>query len=243
MLSKLTIVGLSQFQPDIWDNLNLPEGIDKEVFIDEVIRQGGEFSLLYPDADFMKYQIGVFSRKWYHNFERWITAYNFEYEALFNLDVKATIEEVGTNKEVSNKKGTSSNDTNTSGTTTNHNNTETSAHSSGENTNTKQKAAYDSGSFQNTEKEISGSTLNSNGGTTENGNTSNNQTTNITGNTTEDATANQEHKIITEEYRRGNQGVTMSQQMLLAEYNAWRSNIYVMMAEVFISEFCICIYN
>jgi len=243
MLSKLTIVGLSQFQPDIWDNLNLPEGIDKEVFIDEVIRQGGEFSLLYPDADFMKYQIGVFSRKWYHNFERWLKAYNFEYEALYNLDVKATIEETGTNKEVASKKGTSSNDTNTSGTTTNHNNVENTAHSSGENATTKQKAAYDSGSFQNTEKEISGSTLNSNGGTTENGNTSNNQSTNITGNTTEDASANQEHNIITEEYRRGNQGVTMSQQMLLAEYNAWRSNIYVMMAEVFVSEFCICIYN
>lgn len=223
MLSKLTIVGLSQFSPDIWDNLSLPEGIDKEVFISEVVRQGGEFSLIYPDADFMKYQIGEFSKKWYHNFERWYQAYNFEYEALYNLDVKSTITEEGHNEEEGEKNTTDSRrDTSSS-----------SGNSSGNNSNTHSKAAYDSQIFQPTEKDEGSSSINSHNSGENTSNGSGNEKTNASSN----------HSVVTEEYRRGNQGVTMSQEMLLAEYNAWRSNIYTMMAEVFVSEFCVCIYN
>ena len=46
-----------------------------------------------------------------------------------------------------------------------------------------------------------------------------------------------------EEYKYGNQGVTMSQEMLLAEYNAWLFNIYNHIADIFASEMCICIYE
>ena len=83
---------------------------------------------------------------------------------------------------------------------------------------TLQKAAYDSNTFQNTQQTITG------------------------GNNHVDSSNSANHDITIEEVRQGNQGITMSQEMLLAEYNAWSYNIYNHMAEIFVSEMCICIY-
>ena len=191
MLSKLTMIGFHQYSKGhLWDNLELPEGIDKDSFINECLRQGGEFPLLYSNLDFMKAQIGEFSKKWFHNFDRWKKAYDFEYEALYNVDVTTTTTEDGTDykKVVGNSGGTS----------------------------TGSRAAYDSNQFQPVDK----STSNANSTNTDDG----------------------EHHIVTEEIKRGNQGVTMSQELVLAEFNVWYWNLYQHMAEIFVSEFCIPIY-
>ena len=151
MLSKITIAGMHNYSKgSIWDQLQLPEGISKELFVNEVLRQASEFSLLYPDLDFLTYQIGEFSKKWYHNFERWIKAYKFEYEALYNLDVKSTITEVGNNKEDSSKSGASNSGRKASG----------SASSNGHNNedNNHYKAAYDASNPVITEKDSAGAT-------------------------------------------------------------------------------------
>lgn len=224
MLSKLTLVGLYQYSDThLFDNLALPTGINKQVVVNEILRLGGEFSTVYPDLEFMEYQIDIFSKKWYHNFERWYKVYTEEYEPLYNVDVKTSIEEQGHNQEDSAKAGNASGNTS-------HN---SSGSSNGNNTTTTQKAAFDSGTFQNTEKVIADTSLSS----SELGS----ETTSSTN--SESLTAEQYHTILTEEYKRGNQGVTMSQEMLLAEYNAWFQNLYIMIAEVFINEFCVCIYK
>lgn len=240
MLSKITLAGMHNFSKgSIWDNLSLPEGINKESFINECLRQGSEFCLLYPDLEFMKYQIEAFSKKWYHNFERWAAAYQFEYEALYNLDVKATIKEVGENKE--NASSTSNGLRNNS----NVNNRSSSGNgsSSGNNTqdNKHYKAAYDASTPQITEADSNSdmTSLSSSEYNSESGSSSDHESTS----NSESMTSASEHTITTEEYRRGNQGITMSQELLLAEYNAWLFNLYEHMAEIFVSEFCICIYT
>lgn len=219
MLSKLTMIGLNKYSDGaLWEQLVLPEGMDKELFINECLRQGGEFPVLYADLDFMKFQIGEWSKKWLHNFDRWWKAYQFEYEALFNLDVKSTRTEIGNNEAnvTSNDIGNSTARINSNG--------------SNNDTTNVSKAAYDSNSMQPIEQTTSSGTS---GVVTSNiANNSNSMTRN------DKAT----HDITIEEYRRGNQGVTMSQEMLLAEYNAWSYNIYNHMAEIFVSEMCICIY-
>ena len=216
MLSKLTLIGMNNYSNGaIWDNLDLPEGYDKEIVVAEIIRQGGEFSLLYPDEDYLKYMIGIWSKKFYHNFERWLTAFNFDYEALYNLDVKATFETWGDDKKTSKSEG---------------NNIASSQGSQkGDNKVTGAKAAYDASTFQNVTQDTTDTSLSS----------SESNSSSYYDSTSESSS----NHVKTEEYRRGNQGITMSQEMLLAEYNAWRSNIYTMVAELFVSEFCICIYN
>mgnify|MGYP006864385289 CR=1 FL=1 len=84
MLSKLTLIGIHNYtNGSIWDNIELPEGFDKEILVNEILRQNGEFSVIYPDADFLKVQIEQFFKKWKHNFDRWMKANNFDYEALY----------------------------------------------------------------------------------------------------------------------------------------------------------------
>lgn len=212
MLSKMTLAGMHNYTDgSIWDNLSLPEGIDSNTFIAECLRQASEFPLLYPDADFMTYQIGVFSTKWYHNFERWYAAYNFEYEALYNVDVKTTHSETGNNTEDATKSGESASYGHTAGTTTN----------------IRSKAAYDASSFQNVEQNSQTSSLSSS----------------ESNSTTETNSLTAEHEINYTEIKQGNQGTTMGQEMLLAEFNAWYFNLYQHMAEIFVNEFCICIYQ
>lgn len=192
MLSKLTIAGLHQFTDGhIWDKLNLPEGIDKETLITEIIRQCSEFSVIYTEPIFLTEMIGKWSDKWFHNFDRWWKAYNFEYNALYNLEVEAIY--------------------------TDDNKTATDDESHSNNSLVGQKAAYNSDVFKNATNDIGRS----------------------------DNSANTVVKTdnIRMEKRFGNQGVTMSQEMLQAELDVWKNNVYEMMAEVFATEMCICIYD
>lgn len=196
MLSKLTIAGLNEFtEGHIWDEMELPEGYDRDIVITEIIRQCSEFSVIYTEPLFLAHMIGSWSKKWYHNFERWLKAYNFEYNALYNLEVEATYTENG-----------SSNLDQQGG-----------VNSSG--TDIESKAAYDSEAFKNTIKDEHSNHVN---------------TSSYTNGTTEN---------VKTEKRFGNQGTTMSQTMLEAEYDIWKTNIYQMVAEVFATEMCICIYD
>ena len=215
MLSKLTLIGLNNYtEGAIWDYLELPEDINKELLINEIIKKGGEFCTLYPDPDFLKVQIQLWSKKWYHNFDRWAKAYNFEYEALYNLDVKSTITEEGNNE--------------ASGSKTTNNSTSNNSTIDGSNSSDHKKAAYDSSSPALTDQDIGSNHLHTEGGTSLNGK--------------EEDSSKSSHKIVTEEYRRGNQGVTQSQELLLAEMNAWYWNLYDHIADIFVNEFCVCLY-
>ena len=95
------------------------------------------------------------------------------------------------------------------------------------NTETQKKAAYDSASFQNTvQNENYGNSSNS---------------TNVRGSDT--LHSSDSNDVTNTEIKQGNQGVTMSQEMLLSEFNAWKWNLYDHIADVFINEFCIMMYD
>lgn len=227
MLSKLTLIGLHNYSNGaIWDDIELPEGIDRELLINEILKENGEFCLIYPDLDFLTIQIKLFFKKWYSNFEKWIDVLTKEYEALYNVDVTTTFEETGDNEENSATSGRNNSSRNTSA----------SGGSSGTSTNIsdKLKAAYDAATYQPIERESSTGTtsLNSSETGSEIGSSTN----------SESMTATSEHTINTEEIKRGNQGITMSQEMLLAEINVRRFNLYNQIADIFASEFCITLY-
>lgn len=70
----------------LFDNLNLPAGIDKDTVVDNILLEGGDFEVLYADPYFMRAAIGTWSSKHYRTFEKWITALNIEYNPLENYD-------------------------------------------------------------------------------------------------------------------------------------------------------------
>lgn len=83
---KMTLVGLLNWDPNLFEYLELPDSLDKATLISNIIARGGEFEVLYADAEFVKQRIGYFSNKWARTFERWAEALKIEYNPLENYD-------------------------------------------------------------------------------------------------------------------------------------------------------------
>ena len=243
----------------LFDLLTLPEGIDKDTVVENILLEGGEFECLYSDPEFLRDAINMWGRKHYYTFEKWITAMNIEYNPLENYD---RIEDW---TDTSNK-GVNSSARRDSGNTRTFNNQDqrTLNTSDAETLNTQNQrtlnttdtaettvSAYDSSSYQPSEKITTSDT-----GTDTMNNTGTN-TTNHTGTDTMNYTGTIKDEygegtsgLTTENGKQihggrihGNIGVTTSQQMLQQEYDIARFNIVEQITDLFLLEFCIMVYD
>lgn len=107
---KLTLNGLYQYDNSLFDNLELPSELTKDTCIQVILEKCGEFPLLYPDFDYMKYAIGVFSKKWEWTLNKWAKAINIEYDPLYNFDRHELYTDVSKTKAESNTNATSLNE-------------------------------------------------------------------------------------------------------------------------------------
>ena len=143
--SKMTLIGMNQFMlslnDDLFKNLTLPEGIDKQTLTDNILLEGGEFEVVYSDPIALQSFIGIWSRREQATFERWISALSIDYAPLENYDRQEhwTDEVDGT--------GSSTSDG-----TLNTNSSDTSE---------LQKSAYDQSTYSPYEKTINGGTTGS----------------------------------------------------------------------------------
>lgn len=85
-MSKITLIGLNNYDPTLFDNLVIPEGIDRETLIDNILLKSDEFEVIYADFDFNKSLIGLLSKKWYRTIEKWYAALQLEYNPIENYD-------------------------------------------------------------------------------------------------------------------------------------------------------------
>ena len=60
---KLTVVGLYNYNNDLFDRMIVPEGIDHDYLVQNILERAGDMPLLYPNYDFMESMIHV----WSHN--------------------------------------------------------------------------------------------------------------------------------------------------------------------------------
>ena len=231
-LAKLTMISFNKYlnqmyNQTLFDLLNLPEDIDKETLVDNIILQGGEFEVLYADPVFMRQAIGTWSNKCYNTFLRWITAQNIEYNPLENYDRKEDWTDqlnkginTSARRDSGNTRTFDNEDKRTLDTTTE---------------STDEVSAFDSSTYQPSQK-----TTTTNDGT---------DTMNYSGTITDEfgegtSGSEKENSKTTHDGRiHGNVGVTTSQQMLTAEYEVARFNIIDQITDMFILEFCIPIYE
>lgn len=236
--SKITLMGMYRWfkvnNDDLFKNLSVPSGIQKSVLEDTILMNGAEFEVLYSDGDFMQEMIGNWSLKWQRTMKRWVDALAIDYAPLENYDRQEEWTDKSTGLNSDTKTASDAKTENRS------DNTMTSAVSSstGSGNTEDKKSAYDSSEYQNYQKSDTSSSGNntSNGveaavskqdGTlshTENGNSVNTTEANRTGRA------------------HGNIGVTTSQQMLEAELDVSRFNLYDEISYLFLSEFCIYTY-
>ena len=241
--SKITLIGFDHFMKsigsDLFADLKLPEGLDKQTFRDSLVMHSGEFEVLYADPYFMQEAIGVWGRKWYDTFAKWLAVLEEEYDPLHNYnryegwtDKEATDETVTkTEKEtVEETEGIdTTNSVNSSG--------ESSTDSTGEN----KLSAYNSSVYEP-------DTMN-----TDNTDSTMSSTSSETGSSDRDRNeeTNKNAKDITDNDRQldhtghmyGNIGVTTTQSMLKQELEIRRWNIYNSMIDLFNAELLVPVYS
>lgn len=212
--ATMTLMGMSNYVPDLFDDLTFPAGIDKETAVDEILLKSGEFEVLYSNPAFLKTAITHWGKKHYRTFEQWVKALAIEFDPLYNYD---RFEEY-TDAKISNassKNGSRSVSA-------------TSTSTDGSSSTNRDVSAYDSSTYEPREKESgsSGSTGSGSG---------------IAMNEMEENTTGQEQTKHTA-HLYGNIGVTTSTQMLEDFLRVERFTIYEEIADMFVSEFCIMIY-
>lgn len=85
-MQRLTLIGLSNYDSTLFDNLVLPDGYNKETFINSLLLEHGEKCVLYSNPAFMKNAIGLWGRKWSLELSRIYDALTAEYDPLYNYD-------------------------------------------------------------------------------------------------------------------------------------------------------------
>ena len=217
-LAKITTIGFQTYltnqNDDLFKNLSLPEGIDRETLLDNLMNESAEFEVLYSNPYYMQDLIGAWSKKHYRTWKKWIDALNLEYEPLWNYDRTEEWSDdtthTGTTKDAYSNKTSADATTSDSATTNN------------------MISAYDSNTFQNdTQATSSGNVKNNSSGSNSGDNTT---------------TLNTKDSNIRKGKAYGNIGVTTSQQMLEAEYNVARLNVYSSIIDMYIDEFCVPVY-
>lgn len=86
IMQRMTLIGFYNHDPQLFDELVLPDGFDKNDFIDSLLLEHGEKCVLYSNPDFMKNAIGAWGRKWYSNLEWIYRAMTADYNPLHNFD-------------------------------------------------------------------------------------------------------------------------------------------------------------
>lgn len=233
--ATLSLIGLYNYDPSIFDDMTLPAGIDKDLVINSILLRCGEQEILYPDPNFLKSAIGVWSEKHFFTFDKWKKALDEEFNPLYNYDrheeytdnrlVNENEKNQNINSEV-NKDNRRSNSI-ANGATENN---------STQNDNT---SAYDSSGYQPKDQTInngSGRTSDISSSDTEDINTMN-------GSQQNDRTRNTGEVMKHDAHLYGNIGVTTSVAMLTEYVGFYKNfNLYEQIAGIFADEFVIGVF-
>ena len=90
----LSVLGLYTADDTIFDTLKLPTGVDKDILVNNLLAECAELEVLYPNPNFMKNMLGVWSAKELVTWESLSKTFDLEYNPIWNVDgTETTIEE------------------------------------------------------------------------------------------------------------------------------------------------------
>ena len=253
------MIGAYNYDPDIFTKLDLPDGLDRETVINNILLRCGESPILYDNPDFIKLMIGTWSKKWKPSFERMITALDEEYNPLHNFDRYEKYDDERHNTDSNRTDGelnrtTSQNKTDTTSynsTITEGNEIDEDISYSGSDITLNDVSAFNETNYQPSSKNSLTSSNTSGRDMTED------KTTEHTGKDELKTVDSQSLKDVNAESKSGkfdetskhdghlygNVGTTKSQEMVIDEVNLRKKiNIYDVIAEMFYNEFCIYVY-
>lgn len=227
MRATLSILGLYQREPTLFDELELPGSMNKDVLIDNILYEAAPLEAYYPDPNFMKFMIGRWS---FMNQSVWQKLYDttiLEYNPIFNYD---RTEEWSENEQMLDKRTLTGTEMETST-----DNSSGEIRSSGTVKSELNVSGYNESSYVPREQTIeTPDTLTSNTSETD-------KIVSIDKNDTENMDRKRDNIRTGRAF--GNIGVTTTQQMIQEERETVLFNMYKVITDSFIERFCLMIYT
>jgi hypothetical protein len=217
--AKITLIGLLNYDPTMFDGLQMPEGIEHDLLVDSILMRGGDYEVIYPNPDFLKQAIASWSKRWYPVITNWqkATTDMEEINPLENYDRYETWNDSSESHSTDTMNGSGS----THGVDT--------SNSTGNVSGTDTVSAYDSSALVN------------NTGTSQNNNTNTSSNSDVTSKTDTTSKADTNGKSQHDAHIHGNIGVTTAGAMYREFYDIMSKygNIYESIATIFLQAFVI----
>lgn len=83
--SRISVLGLYQYNSELFSGLVLPSDLDRDVFIDNLLMEYAELEVIYPDAEFMQDAIGRWSQMRLHAWEKMERVLYEDYDPFINI--------------------------------------------------------------------------------------------------------------------------------------------------------------
>lgn len=192
--ATMSILGLYFQDPDLFSGMVYPDELDKDVLIDSILAECAELEIIYPDPEYMKNLITLWSKKELYNWRKLYDTTQFVYNPIWNVDGIVTETET---RNLQNRYQ---------------------QNEGANNKNVNAKTGYNSGAFEDAEQDTGRTDIERGGESADTG------------------------SVTRETKRGGNIGVTMTQQMIEAEREVDKFNIYDFIVDSFKRRFCILVY-
>lgn len=84
---SLSFLGLYNYDSSVFDELNVPNGVNKTTVVNNLLLSTNTLSVVYPNPDALKTALGMFSEMMLPSWQRAYDALQTQYEALYNMDI------------------------------------------------------------------------------------------------------------------------------------------------------------
>ncbi len=84
-MARISIRGLYNWDESLFDGMVLPEELDHDVLVQNIVNDYAEMEVLYPDSDFMKEAITQWSKMRFHAWDRMKEVLYEDYDPFINI--------------------------------------------------------------------------------------------------------------------------------------------------------------
>jgi len=229
-LVTMSVYGLYQYDDTLFEELALPEGIERETVINNILLDSMELETFITDPNALKTAIGYWSRAQLPIWQHLKETTEYEYNPIWNKD--GTVTETETRNLAGSKTNTQTrNLAGTSGDTETRN-----LAGSGDTTTENGVNAFNGSGYADRDQSITNASTTDTGTVQHSGSTSDTGTVQDSGQSTDTGT------ISRSRIEKGNIGVTTTQQMIKEEREIAEFNLVNYIVRSFIERFCLLVY-
>lgn len=234
MRAFLSFLSLYRYNQKLFDDFVVPEAVDKNLVVNNILLEIGELEVIYPNYDFMKQALGFYSQKQLPVWKALEESLHYEYNPIENYNRTEKWTDTGSGNRTNTLERTQTGKGKDNSTIEN---TSTGG-SSGDNTATNSVSAYNSSQFEPQSKSVTTSSENvtnsTNGSTTSNSETS--------GTLNDNGTETYNDSNVREGSAKGNIGVTTTQEMIKQQREIVEFNIVDKIVEDIKNRFCLGVW-